>query len=197
MKIRLLAAVIPLLLLPLLLALPTAILMWWLSPRFLNAFPTAHKQARERERLERATLLSEALAAHLVGGAGMLESLEAVAGIDDADLGRATRNCAQLMRLGSADPFAPWRQWDYLERLATDLTRVIATGGSAASAAMRAARVMRQEELRRRRIAVERVAVRASIPVSLCLLPAFILLAVVPPAVSLFSQVQISSTPSP
>jgi pilus assembly protein TadC len=55
---------------------------------------------------------------------------------------------------------------------------------------------MRDQESRQRRAAVEKVSVRITAPVSLCLLPAFLVLAVVPPAVGLFAKVEISSTSS-
>jgi type II secretory pathway component PulF len=180
--------------LPLPLVIVIGPLLWLLTPRILNALPTARSRARDQARFQRAALLGEALAAHLAGGIPLLDSLDSVSGIDDGDLGRATKDCAQLIRMGSIAPFQPWQQWSYLVPLARELSRAYSRGGSLASAAERAARGMREEEMRRRRMAVERVTVRVSIPVSLCLLPAFILLAVVPPAVSLFSEVDLPST---
>jgi type II secretory pathway component PulF len=191
---RLLAVGAIALILPLPVVIVVAPLMWVLIPRILHALPTARSRTRDRERFERAALLVDALAAHLVAGISLLESLDSVAEIDDGDLGRATRDCGQLIRMGSIDPFAPWQQWPYLAPLARELSRAVTRGGSLASAAKRAARDLRAEEIRRRRTAVEQVTIRVAIPVSLCLLPAFILLAVVPPAVSLFTKADLPST---
>ena len=197
MIIRLGAAIAVLLLLPSFSGAAIALTLFFLLPRVLRALPTARTQRREVERSENALLLAEALAAHQRAGVPLLESLESCAATDNGDLGDATRGCAQLIRIGSKDPFAPWQRWAPLEPLARELTRALRTGGVLGAATNRAAQQMRDHAHRQRRMAVERLSVRLTFPVALCLLPAFLLLAVIPPALGILQQLDISSTSSP
>lgn len=168
-----------------------------LMPRVLRALPTARSRERAQANKAAAILLAEALAAHLAAGVPLLEALDSCATAEIGELREATRACAQLIRTGSHDPFAPWQRWSALSPLARELSRALRLGSGTARAAQRGADRMREEDHRRRRLEVERVGIRITIPVALCLLPAFLLLAVLPPAIGILEQVNISSTSSP
>jgi pilus assembly protein TadC len=165
-----------------------AILAWWLAPRFLTALEST-SQRKERLRLQQqAPILAELLAAHLRGGAGILEALEAVATVVDGRLKTLTTDVAGLIRLGSTAPFQPWLEAKPLRPLARELNRSLNTGASMAAASRRAAQRLRSQALFAHQREIERLSVRLAAPVGLCFLPAFILIAVVPMVISLFLE---------
>lgn len=196
MILSLLAAGAVLLVIPSWAGLALAAALVTLLPRVIRALPTARTHHRAAQRSESALLLAEALAAHLVAGVALVESLDSCADVDAGDLGAATRQCAQLIRMGSADPFTPWRHWDELAPLARELTRALHQGNPVAAATERGAQRIRAKAHREHRMAVERISVRITAPVALCLLPAFLLLAVVPSAMGILQQVQVTAIPS-
>lgn len=147
---------------------------------------------REREEVER-TLphLVSLLAATLRAGA------EPVAGL--------ARVCAALPG-PTADRLAPvverarWgasvaEVWDTLARdealapLARAMVRSQASGASVVQAVERLADQLERESLARAEDAARRVGVAAAVPLGVCLLPAFLLLGVVPTVASLFGSV--------
>lgn len=184
------ASSVVLLLLPHLGGLLVAMALYLLLPRVVGALPTARAQRRAAEDGDQVLLLAEALAAHLHAGVPLLESLDSCA--DVGELGEATRACAELIRIGSQEPFAPWQRWDLLAPMTRELSRALRNGSGLSGSARRAAQHMREYASRKRRIEVERVSVRITMPIALCLLPAFLLLAVVPPTLGILTQLDIT-----
>ncbi|MFT4084039.1 MAG: type II secretion system F family protein, partial [Nocardioides sp.] len=133
------------------------------------------------------------LASALSAGAASAEALTVVtAALPGAAADRLAPVAARL-RLG-ADPMSTWRGLvddPALAPLGRALARAHATGAPVASTVDRLA----DELSRTARAEVEdrarRVGVRAAVPLGLCLLPAFLLIGVVPVVGGLLAQLQI------
>jgi Flp pilus assembly protein TadB len=138
---------------------------------------------RRRERLEAAVphaidLLAACLAAGLSPGAALEQITEAVPSPLAGELADVTAR----LRLG-VDPVTVWRELarhPQLGGLGRTVSRAVESGASVADAMLRLA----DDERRRSRAAVESraraVGVKAALPLGVCLLPAFVLVGVVP-----------------
>ncbi|CAM3572455.1 type II secretion system F family protein [Nocardioides zeicaulis] len=146
---------------------------------------------REREEVER-TLphLVDLLASTLRGGADPVAGLAVVC---QAAPGAAAD------RLGVVVEHARWgaagaEAWsavlddDALAPLARAMVRAQSSGSSVVTAVERLADELEREGLMRAEDAARRVGVAAAVPLGTCLLPAFLLLGVVPTVASLFGQ---------
>jgi pilus assembly protein TadC len=127
-------------------------------------------------------LVVELVAACLAAGIPLPAALEA-AGAGAADeLGRRCREAAASLRAG--DPaeavFAGWRGEAALEPVARTLARVTRSGAAAADDLRRAASRLRAQSRSRALARVQRAAVMVVLPLGLCFLPAFVLVAAVP-----------------
>lgn len=163
-----------------------AVAAWWVLE---HAEPASVR--REREDVERALPhLVDLLAATLRGGADPVAGLAVVC--------RAAPGAA-ADRLGVVVEHARWgaagaEAWaavlddDALAPLARAMVRAQSSGTSVVAAVERLADELEREGLARAEDAARRVGVAAAVPLGACLLPAFLLLGVVPTVASLFAQ---------
>jgi Flp pilus assembly protein TadB len=138
---------------------------------------------RRREQLEAGLphvvdLLSACLAAGQAPGAAVEETAAAVEGPLRQELaGIATR-----LRLG-VDPVAVWRDLaghPQLGRLGRCVVRAVDSGASVADAMGRLAEDLRRDARARVESRARAVGVKAALPLGVCMLPAFVLVGVVP-----------------
>ena len=132
------------------------------------------------------------LAACLRSGAPPQAALLSVAEVAAEPLASLFRRTAALARLGfpAAVAYRGWGSWPGLPDAASVMIRTELTGAATGDALLRIARRMEQEHLARAREGVRRAGVTAIAPLCLCFLPAFLLVGVVPVAISLLSQLR-------
>ena len=138
---------------------------------------------RRREQLEAGLphlvdLLSACLGSGLAPGAAVEEVAAAVEGPVRDELSRV----ATRLRLG-ADPVTVWRelaQHPQLGRLGRCVVRAVDTGSGVAEAMTRLAEDLRRDARARIEGRARAVGVKAALPLGLCMLPAFVLVGVVP-----------------
>lgn len=138
---------------------------------------------RRRERLEAGLphavdLLSACLAAGQAPG----PAVEQVAAADDGPLGEELAAVTTRLGLG-ADPVAVWRDFadhPQLGRLGRCVARAVDSGASVAEAMTRLAEDLRRDARARVEGRARAVGVKAALPLGLCMLPAFVLVGVVP-----------------
>jgi Flp pilus assembly protein TadB len=159
-------------------AVPLAALAWWLAGRLE---PPAVR--RRRERLEAAVPHAvDLMAACLAAGLSPAAAVEQVRVVVDEPLARELAGLARRLELG-VDPATVWRELAahrQLGSLGRTMSRAVESGASVSEAMQRLA-----DDLRgRRRAHVESraraVGVKAAVPLGGCLLPAFVLVGVVP-----------------
>ncbi len=132
-----------------------------------------------------ATVEQAAAALHLVAlslrsGAGAVESLEAVARVDDTPAGRELAIVAAAHRWGE-DPDQAWaRVGSGWAPAAAAWHASHRSGAAPAGLLAEAARRMREEEIRRVEKAVQRSGVLLVLPLGLCFLPGFVATTVAP-----------------
>lgn len=159
---------------------------WWVLAR---AEPAAVR--REREELERALPhLVDLFAATLRGGADPVSGLALVC---RALPGPAAERLAPVVdhtRWGApvADAWATVVDDAALAPLGRAMVRAQASGASVVQAVERLADELERESAARAEDAARRVGVAAALPLGVCLLPAFLLLGVVPTAASLLGS---------
>jgi Flp pilus assembly protein TadB len=151
---------------------------WWRSRRWEPA-----SVRRRRRRLDDGLpWLVDLLTTAMRAGLGPAEALARVAEVSPPDVRSALQVPLARLRLG-VDPVAVWSQLaahPQLGRLGVTLRRATESGAPVVDALARLGEDLRAT----RRAAVEervrRIEVRAAVPLGACLLPAFVLLAVVP-----------------
>jgi Flp pilus assembly protein TadB len=146
---------------------------------------------REREEVER-TLphLVDLLASTLRAGAEPVAGLAQVCAALPGPAADRLAPVVERARWGSgSDAWAAIAQDQALAPLARALLRSQTTGASVVQAVERLADELELESLARAEDAARRVGVAAAIPLGMCLLPAFMLLGVVPTVASLFGAV--------
>jgi Flp pilus assembly protein TadB len=151
--------------------------------RLLNRMETPGAR-RRRERLERDLPHGvDLLAACLLAGKDPGAAVEDVTGaLDDGPLRDELRHIATLLRLG-ADPPAVWRgvgRQPSLGALGRCVARALDSGVSVAEAMVRLADDQRRDARSRVEGRARSAGVKAAVPLGLCMLPAFILIGVVP-----------------
>jgi Flp pilus assembly protein TadB len=138
---------------------------------------------RRREQVEAGLplavdLLAACLAAGQAPGTAVAEVADALEGpLHDELAGVAAR-----LRLG-ADPVAVWRevaQRPQLGRLGRCVVRAVDSGASVAEAMTRLSEDLRRDARARVEARARSVGVRAALPLGLCMLPAFVLVGVIP-----------------
>ena len=140
-------------------------------------------QRRRRERLEAGLphavdLLAACLAAGQAPGPAVQEIARAV----DGPLAEELGTVAARLRLG-ADPVTVWRDLSahpQLGRLGRCVLRAVDSGASVAAAMSRLAEDLRRDARARVEARARAVGVKAAVPLGLCMLPAFVLVGVVP-----------------
>lgn len=138
---------------------------------------------RRREQMEAGLplavdLLAACLAAGQAPGTALSEVADALEGPVRDELARV----AARLRLG-ADPVAVWRevaQRPLLGRVGRCVVRALDSGASVAEAMTRLAEDLRRDARTRVEARARSVGVRAALPLGLCMLPAFVLVGVVP-----------------
>jgi Flp pilus assembly protein TadB len=146
------------------------------------------------ERVRRARLESdlplvvELLACCLSAGAPVVRAAETVAAALPGPVATELDRAVARLRLG-ADPVEVWSTGldPALVPLGRTLARAHSTGGSVAAAVARLAEDLRGRDRSARERRARTVEVRAAAPLGICLLPAFLLLGVVPLTAGLFA----------
>lgn len=131
-------------------------------------------------RIDDAAMALSLLAAVLRGGAGAVESLEAVAAVDPTDAGRELGVVAAAHRWGCS----PQQAWTHVGpgwAPAASAWHAAAAAGAAPAALLDdAAGRLREDASRRVEAAVHRAGVLLVLPLGLCFLPGFVATTVVP-----------------
>jgi pilus assembly protein TadC len=146
---------------------------------------------REREEVER-TLphLVDLFASTLRAGAEPVAGLAQVCAALPGPAADRLAPVVERARWGSgSDAWAAIAEDESLAPLARALVRSQVSGASVVQAVERLADELERESLARAEDAARRVGVAAAIPLGVCLLPAFMLLGVVPTVASLFGSV--------
>jgi Flp pilus assembly protein TadB len=155
---------------------------------FLARSATAAAERRRRARVAAdLPTAADLLAACLLAGASPVDAVSAVAAVTGGPLGAELRSAAAAVRLGG-DPARCWMSLSAHREL-TVLARALARAGiGGAPPAERIARIADEYRAQRRRdfaAAARQASVRATLPLGVCFLPAFLLIGVVPVAIGL------------
>ena len=132
---------------------------------------------------------ADLFAACLLAGSAPVDAADAVAGAVGGPLAERLRPVVASLRLGG-DPGACWLALTDDPMLAPwgrTLARAAAGGAPAAALVARMADEQRAERQREATVKARRVGVRATLPLGLCFLPAFLLVGVVPIVIGLTS----------
>ncbi|MCF2529230.1 type II secretion system F family protein [Yinghuangia soli] len=159
----------------------------YLVARKLRGVVSAADRERDRRILADLPTAADLLSACLTAGAAPAEAVAAVGTAVGGPLGEELRSAAAAVRLGG-DPLRCWgalAEQRELVPLARALSR---TGEGGAPLAERIADIADDCRERRRReltATARRTAVRATVPLGVCFLPAFLLLGVIPVVIGL------------
>lgn len=148
--------------------------------------PAADRLRRERMAADLPTA-ADLLSACLIAGAAPAEAVTAVADAIGGPLGHELRAAAAAVRLGG-DPARCWSALGETRELASLARALSRSGEGGAPLAERIAHVADECRDRRRSdltAAARRTAVRATLPLGACFLPAFLLIGVLPVVVGL------------
>lgn len=149
---------------------------------------------RRRESLEAALPLAvDLMAACLHAGRPPAQAAQVVARAIEGPLGDELAVLAARLSLG-ADPVGVWRGVDAehpLASLARTMTRSLETGAPASQGLTRLADDLRRDRRAGVDKAARSVGVRATAPLGLCFLPAFVLIGIVPAVVSVFWSMEL------
>ena len=151
---------------------------WWRSRTWE---PAAERRRRLRLEAELPWLV-DLLTAALRAGLGPVEALRRVAEVSRPEVRQEL--LVPLARLGlGVDPVAVWSELathPELGRLGVTLRRATESGAPVVDALARLGADLRAGQRAAVEVGVRRIEVRAALPLGACLLPAFVLLAVVP-----------------
>jgi Flp pilus assembly protein TadB len=137
-----------------------------------------HREALEAGLPQAVDLLAACLAAGRAPGPAVAEVADAL----DGPLADLLAGVAVRLRLG-ADPVTVWRELaghPQLGRLGRCVLRAVDSGASVADAMTRLAEDLRRDARARVEGRARAVGVKAALPLGLCMLPAFVLVGVVP-----------------
>jgi Flp pilus assembly protein TadB len=161
-----------------LLGVVCAVTAWWVTGRMES--PAAR---RRRERLSAAVPhVVDLMAACLAAGLSPSAAVEQVSTAVDAPVADELGALTARLRLG-VDPVAVWRDLSrhpQLGGLGRSICRAVETGASVAEAMQRLADDLRRRSRAEVEAKARAVGVKAAVPLGLCLLPAFVLVGVVP-----------------
>jgi pilus assembly protein TadC len=163
-------------------------LAWW----WLRRLPAAADSRRAAELDHLLPWALELLAGCLDAGAGLADALGAVSEAAGGEPGRLFGRSAALLELGAPfeEAFAGWDDEPGLAGAARALVRSASTGAAVSPALCSLAMRQRRETRGRQQAAVQLLSVHAVAPLGGCLLPAFVLLTVVPVAVGLLARLR-------
>jgi Flp pilus assembly protein TadB len=155
-----------------------AVAAWWLTGRME---PPAVR--RRRERLVSAVPhVVDLMAACLAVGLSPAAAIEQISTAVDPPAADELAGLTARLRLG-VDPVAVWRDLSrhpQLGGLGRSICRAVETGASVAEAMQRLADDLRRRSRAEVEARARAVGVKAAVPLGLCLLPAFVLVGVVP-----------------
>jgi Flp pilus assembly protein TadB len=160
------------------LAGPAAAFLWWRSRRWE---PAAVRRRRARVASELPHVV-DLMVATLAAGAAPAEALDRVVRVSGSPVDEELRVWLSRLRLGG-DPVGVWAamaRHPELGRLGTALHRSAESGAPVVDALARLAAELRAGQRAEVETRVRQVEVKASIPLAVCLLPAFVLVGVVP-----------------
>ena len=150
------------------------------------------REARRKVQLVRgAPLALDLVAAVLSAGRSPQGAVLAVAAQTAGPVGDELSALAHRVRL-AADPATAWRSLDgdVLEPVGRAFARAEASGAAVVPLIRDAAEDLRCADRAQRREAVGRVGVRTTLPMGLCLLPAFVLVGVAPTVLAVLGSVR-------
>jgi Flp pilus assembly protein TadB len=151
---------------------------WWLTGRME---PPAVR--RRRERLAAAVPHAvDLLAACLAAGLSPEGALEQVAAVSEGPVAEELEAVHARLRLG-VDPATVWRdlaRHPQLGALGRTVSRAAESGASVADAMVRLSGDLRRQQRAQVETRARAVGVKAAVPLGVCLLPAFVLVGVVP-----------------
>ena len=147
----------------------------------VNALGTLAAKRRNEAITRQAPAALDLITAALRAGRPPEGALAVVAEHTPAPLGELLQDVSRRIRI-SADPAAAWRVLDGtpLEVVGRAFARSDSSGAAVVPLALDAAEDLRRRARAVRRESVGRVAVQTTVPLGLCLLPAFVLVAVAP-----------------
>lgn len=142
---------------------------------------TVADRRREAAMVRQAPLALDLMAAVLAAGKPAGAAVQVVGEQTPDPLGAHLREVARRLRTGT-DPVAAWHTLDGpgLHRIGRAFARSELSGAGVVAVARDAAEEVRRRANAERREAVSRVGVRSTVPLGLCLLPAFVLIAIAP-----------------
>lgn len=142
---------------------------------------SAHARRRRELLVRQAPLALDLVAAVLAVGRSPQDAMAVVAARTPAPLGEELLTLAHRVRL-AADPAVAWRSLDgdVLEPVGRAFARAEISGAAIVPLVRDTADDLRRRAWAERRESVGRVGVRTTIPMGLCLLPAFVLVGVAP-----------------
>jgi Flp pilus assembly protein TadB len=159
-------------------AVPLAATAWWLTGRME---PPAAR--RRRQRVEAAVPHAvDLMAACLAAGLSPATAVGQVRDVVDESLGQELGGLARRLELG-VDPATVWRELaghPQLGGVGRTMSRAVESGASVADAMQRLADDLRGRSRARVESRARAVGVKAALPLGGCLLPAFVLVGVVP-----------------
>lgn len=157
------------------------------TARQLGRATPAAERARNRRITADLPTAADLLSACLLAGAAPVEAVPAVAAAVGGPLGDELRSAAAAVRLGG-DPARCWGALAVRRELAPLARALSRTGEGGVPLAERIVHIADECRERRRReltAAARRTAVRATLPLGACFLPAFLLIGVIPVVIGL------------
>ncbi len=138
---------------------------------------------------EDVAIVLDLIAGCLTSGLSMPDALDAAAEAGDPVTRTACLTTAVQLRLGAGavEAWAPWAADPWLAPAARVTTRTTDSGAAVAGDLTRAAARIRNQRRATRQERVQRAGVWVVLPLGLCFLPAFVLVAVVPLVIGLFA----------
>jgi Flp pilus assembly protein TadB len=150
--------------------------------RYLTRMTPAADQRRRERIAADLPIAADLLSACLLAGAAPTDAVSAVAAVIGGPLGDELRAASAAVRLGG-DPAVCWTALGTHRELAPLARALSRSGDGGAPLAERVARLADECRDRRRRdlsATARRTAVRATVPLGVCFLPAFLLIGVLP-----------------
>lgn len=150
---------------------------------------TVAERRREDTLVRQAPLALDLVAAVLAAGRSAEAAVHVVALHTPPPLGAELRSVAARLRV-SADPVPVWRSLDgtALEPVGRAFARSEASGAAVVPLVVDAADDLRRRARAVRRADVARVGVRTTLPMGLCLLPAFVLVGIAPTVLAVLTS---------
>lgn len=153
---------------------------------------TGRSRVPELAAPENVAVVTELIAGCLAGGLAMADALDAAAIAGDVVTASACHTTAAALRRGESaiEAWRCWQQDQWLAPIGRAAQRSTQTGAAAADELQRAAARVRGRRRAWLQARVQRASVWVVVPLGLCFLPAFVLVAVVPLVAGLFGSLR-------